>query len=133
MECPKCGAENHEEAKFCLQCGASFQTNENGEAQPQTPIQTNQIQLPRGNGVLILVLGILGLVLCPPTGIIAWIMGHQELNKIRLGQISKQDEGITRAGKILGIIGTIYFILLTIFLAIYIIFIVVVATRHGSW
>lgn len=128
MKCPKCGTENHEEAKFCLQCGQSFEMLEQGEIRPAEPVQTSQTQLPRGNGVLILVLGILGLILCPPIGIIAWIMGHQELNKIRLGQVSNQDEGLARAGKILGIIGTIYFIVITILLAFYIIFIAFVAS-----
>jgi hypothetical protein len=63
-------------------------------------------------GPLILTLGILSLVLtCAPLGIPAWIMGNRDLDLIRRGQMDPQGEGLTRAGQILGIIGTILGIL----------------------
>ena len=39
------------------------------------------------NGVLILVLGILGFMFCPLLGIFSWIMGHGSLKEIREGRM----------------------------------------------
>lgn len=70
---------------------------------PVTPSQPD-----RGRGALILVLGILSLVMFGLfTGIPAWVMGHTDLRRMREGTMERADEGITRAGMILGIIGTV--------------------------
>ena len=74
-------------------------------------------------GTLILVLGILSLVFCGLfTGIPAWIMGKGDLEKIKAGQMDPEGEGLTKAGKICGMICCILtavgfgvFILLIIF------------------
>jgi hypothetical protein len=58
-------------------------------------------------GVLILVFGILGLVLCFPFGIAAWIMGNGDLTEIRAGRLDPAGEGLTQAGRICGIVATI--------------------------
>jgi hypothetical protein len=58
-------------------------------------------------GVLILVFGILGLVLCFPFGIAAWIMGNGDLKEIRAGRLDPAGEGLTQAGRICGIVATI--------------------------
>ncbi|MEX2115940.1 MAG: DUF4190 domain-containing protein [Bacteroidota bacterium] len=72
---------------------------------PQT-IPTGQLE--RGRGALILVLGILSLVMFGLiTGIPAWVMGHTDLRRMREGKMEGTDEGLTRAGMILGIIGTV--------------------------
>ena len=57
--------------------------------------------------IVALVLGILGLAFCPPTAIVAWIIGKQELNAIARGESSAQGRGLALAGFILGIIGTV--------------------------
>ena len=57
-------------------------------------------------GTLILVLGILGLVVCPITGIFAWVMGNEDMKKIRAGRMDPEGEGITQAGRIMGIIAS---------------------------
>jgi hypothetical protein len=57
--------------------------------------------------VLILVFGILGLVLCFPFGIAAWIMGNGDLNEIRSGRMDPTGEGLTQAGRICGIVATV--------------------------
>lgn len=60
-----------------------------------------------GRGTLIFTLGILSiLVLGPILGIPAWVMGSGDLKKIRMGMISATGKGLTKAGMILGIIGT---------------------------
>ncbi len=62
-------------------------------------------------GTLILVLGILGLVVCQPIGIAAWIMGSGDLKQIDAGQMDPTGRGLTNAGKICGIVATILLVL----------------------
>ena len=66
----------------------------------------------RGN--LVLTLGIISIVLvlfCGalglPLGIAAWVMGRRDLVKIRQNLMDREGEGLTQAGLICGIIGTI--------------------------
>ena len=63
-------------------------------------------------GVLILILGILSLVGCGIiAGIPAWIMGSGDLKEIDAGTMDPSGRGLTQAGKILGMIATILFII----------------------
>jgi len=81
---------------------------------PQT---TPTGQLERGRGALILVLGILSLVMFGLiTGIPAWVMGQTDLRRMREGKMETADEGLTRAGMILGIIGTLISGLILVFM-----------------
>ena len=66
-------------------------------------------------GTLILVLGILGLVVCGPLGIAAWVMGSGDLKEINAGTMDPAGRGSTEAGKICGIIATILMIIGVIF------------------
>ena len=58
-------------------------------------------------GTLILVLGILGLVLCGPLGIAAWVMGNGDLKEIDAGAMDPSGRSLTNAGRICGMIATI--------------------------
>jgi hypothetical protein len=60
---------------------------------------------------LILVLGILGLIICQPLGIFAWIMGNGDLKQIDAGTMDSSGRSLTNAGRILGMIATILMIL----------------------
>ena len=62
-------------------------------------------------GTLILVFGILGLVVCFPFGIIAWIMGSTDLKAMDAGTMDQEGRSLTQVGKILGIIATILTVL----------------------
>lgn len=62
-------------------------------------------------GVLILVLGILSIVICQLLGPVAWIMGKGDLQKIDAGQMDREGRGLTQAGMICGIVGTVLLIL----------------------
>ena len=62
-------------------------------------------------GTLILVLGILGLVVCAPLAIVAWVMGSGDLKQMDAGTMDPGGRGITNAGKICGIVGTILLII----------------------
>jgi hypothetical protein len=55
----------------------------------------------------VLVLGILGLVVCFICGIIAWVMGKTDLREMEAGRMDRSGEGMTRAGKICGMISVI--------------------------
>lgn len=59
----------------------------------------------------ILVLGILSLVLCTPLGVFAWIMGNNDMQRIRGGYMDPEGEGMTQAGRICGIVGTVFMFL----------------------
>ena len=54
-----------------------------------------------------LVLGILGIVCCPFLGIAAWVMGTKELEAITSGRRDPANLSTAKAGRILGIIGTV--------------------------
>ena len=71
----------------------------------QIPSQGSNLQPHRG--VLILVFGILGLLVCVIFGIAAWVMGNTDLRAMQAGIMDPSGEGLTKAGKILGMIATI--------------------------
>jgi hypothetical protein len=62
-------------------------------------------------GTLVLVLGILGLIICGPLAIVAWVLGSTDLKEMDAGTMDPSGRGTTNAGKICGIIGTILLIL----------------------
>lgn len=72
----------------------------------------------------ILVLGILGLVLCQVLGPFAWVMGNKELEAIDSGRRPPENRGTANAGRILGIIGTIFLAIGVIGLIIFVLFFV---------
>jgi len=77
---------------------------------PVTSPPSRSDLLPHRGG-MILVMGILGIVICAPLAIVAWVMGQGDLGKIRSGMMDPAGQGTTQAGMILGIVGTILFIL----------------------
>jgi len=75
-------------------------------------------------GTAILVLGILGLVICAPLGIVAWVMGNNDLNEMATGAMDREGEGLTRAGQICGMIATILLIIQCLLACLWITFVV---------
>ena len=66
----------------------------------------------------ILTLGILAVVVCSILGPFAWVMGNEELRRMRAGQTPSDGWSSVVAGRVLGIIGTVLivglaFVLLT--------------------
>ena len=57
-------------------------------------------------GVIILVFGILGFVVCPFFGIAAWVMGDTDLAEIRSGRMDPAGRDLTKAGRICGMVAT---------------------------
>jgi hypothetical protein len=60
---------------------------------------------------MILVFGILGLIVCFPFGIVAWVMGNTDLKAMDAGTMDPEGRGTTQAGKIIGIVTTILTVL----------------------
>ncbi len=58
-------------------------------------------------GGMLLACGILGLLCCIVFGILAWVMGNSDLKEMAEGRMDPEGEGMTKAGKILGIIGCV--------------------------
>ena len=58
-----------------------------------------------------LVLGILGIVICGVLAPVAWVMGNNEIQAIDAGRRPPENRGTANAGKILGIIGTVFLVI----------------------
>jgi len=58
-------------------------------------------------GGMILAFGIIGLVCCVIFAILAWVMGSGDLKEMAAGRMDRTGEGMTKAGKIIGMIACI--------------------------
>ena len=79
-------------------------------AGPQFPPQP----LAPHRGGVILALGILGLVCCFICGIIAWVMGNNDLREMAAGRMDRSGQGMTQAGKICGMISVILWLIVVV-------------------
>ncbi len=76
-----------------------------------TVANPGQQQSASTQAITSLVLGILSLVCCPLLAPIAWFIGSQEVKAIREGRSPIAGEGIAKAGMIIGILGTVWMVL----------------------
>ncbi len=67
---------------------------------PQQPLKPHR-------GAVVLVLGILGIVVCFILGIVAWVMGKNDLQEMDRGVMDPAGRGLTQAGKICGIVSVV--------------------------
>jgi hypothetical protein len=75
---------------------------------PPPPIEHDPGYMPvPHHGVLILVFGILSWLVCFIFGIVAWIMANSDLRAMQEGRMDPTGEGLTKAGKIVGMISVI--------------------------
>ena len=117
--CPKCGAANAPQAKFCGTCGATLPAPAYNPPPPPTnyvgPGSSQPQPTPPGSNskaVLALVLGIASVFCCGPfTGIPAAIIGKMEMDAIKQGRSPEANMGMAKAGFWIGIVGTGLFIL----------------------
>ncbi len=72
---------------------------------PTALLSPGQQLLKCHRGGIILTLGILGIVLCFICGIIAWVMGKNDIRQMDAGTMDPAGRDLTQAGKICGIIG----------------------------
>ncbi len=101
------------------------------QAQPaaQQPVGGTPRMMQPHRGGVILALGIIGLVVCVITGIIAWVMGSSDLREMREGLRDPAGEGLTRAGMICGIIS----VAINVLVLIIWIFAVAIGAASGGW
>jgi hypothetical protein len=119
--CPKCGGWLERGMRRCPHCDAG------------TGVRDVDVRLPRrldsepDRSGLVLTLGILSLVCplicCGPGGVVlgimAWVMGQADLARMRDLRVNPDGQGLTQAGWICGIIGTVLGVLATLFLFIF--------------
>ncbi len=81
--------------------------------------------LHRHRGGLILTLGLLSFVLCfplgPASGVLAWILGTQDLRAMRRGTMDPAGRGSTETGRILGLIGTLLVLVLAMIWCVFLV------------
>jgi len=80
---------------------------------PQGGVQAAQGTMPMKphRGGAILALGIIGIVVCFITGVIAWVMGSSDLKEMDAGIRDPEGYSLTKAGMICGIIGVVISVL----------------------
>jgi hypothetical protein len=67
--------------------------------------------------VLVLALGIVGLLCCGPVSIVAFLFGKKDLEEMNAGTMDPSGRSLTNIGRILGIVGMVYFVIQLVFLA----------------
>lgn len=82
-------------------------------------------------GVLVLVFGILGMMMCGAFGIAAWMMGKNDMKEINAGRMDPEGRSLTQVGYILGIVGMVLFCLQILFIVAYIALAVVFVAAAG--
>jgi hypothetical protein len=104
MRCSACSHQNPFDSKFCARCATKLSAH-------SAPVDFGAVRarsgFVRSNATAVMVLGICSLAVCSLLGPIAWIMGRKELDRIRAGELPQSGYGMTNAGYICGIIGTI--------------------------
>jgi len=83
---------------------------------PQAAPPTAQYPMQPHRGDVVLVLGVLGIWMstCLVFGIIAWIMGNHDLAQMAAGRMDPSGRSLTNAGRILGIVGVCFAILVAV-------------------
>lgn len=83
-------------------------------------------------GVLALILGIIGLVVFQPVAPFAWVIGNREVRGVDAGRRNPANRGLGVAGKVLGIIGTVILVLEVVILAVAIVVLVATGTSSST-
>lgn len=90
-------------------------------AAPPLPVIGQHYAPAPVNGTLILVFGILSIVICGILGPVAWIMGNSALRILDTPGIDQMQRGTVVAGRICGIIGTVFLMLGVLYFALIIV------------
>lgn len=73
----------------------------------QAPAPQQQAPMKPHRGGMILAFGLIGFLCCIIFAIIAWVMGNNDLKEMAAGRMDPSGEGLTKAGKIIGMISVI--------------------------
>ncbi|MFO0925600.1 MAG: MJ0042-type zinc finger domain-containing protein [Gemmataceae bacterium] len=118
--CPECGRMNHLDSRWCSYCDVELIDDTRRPSRRDRGDRGDRRRVRRDcephRGGFILAMGIISLAVlfaCWPLaplavvpGLIAWVLGHADLRKIRDGVMDPDGEGSTQAGWVCGIIGT---------------------------
>lgn len=83
--------------------------------EPPGPSYPSAPQKTAGGAIAALVLGILSIMFCPLCGPVAWSLGRSAERDVDAGGGRLGGRGLATAGKILGMIGTAFLVLLVLF------------------
>jgi hypothetical protein len=131
--CPTCGERIGRNDKRCRYCGEDVAEEEERpwDHSYRRPVRRD---CDPHRGQLILIFGIVSLVsmLCAfllvfglPLGIVAWVLGSKDLAKMDAGTMDPEGRGLTQAGRICGIVGTILDSLYLLGCGAYVVFVIV--------
>jgi predicted Zn finger-like uncharacterized protein len=137
-DCPRCGESISSRAERCRYCGEPLKESQ-GESEDEDygPSYRRRVRRDwephRGTmvlvlGILSIVIGVIGLFL----GIAAWVMGSTDLKKMNRREMDPEGRGITQAGWICGIIGTVWQGMMSLGCVAYFIFIAVMFNTMGQ-
>lgn len=98
--CYECGAAIRSRAEICPRCGVR---------QPDDPLERGRGRLEPHRATTLLVLGIIGFFTIPFVfGPMAWFMAKEDLEKMDKGVMDPTGRSSTEMGKLLGIINTVW-------------------------
>ncbi|MHC4061962.1 MAG: DUF4190 domain-containing protein [Planctomycetota bacterium] len=75
---------------------------------PSAASRAGPQRLKAHRGGAVLALGILGLVGCFILGVIAWVMGNNDLREMDVGVMDPSGRSMTQAGKVCGIVSVVF-------------------------
>jgi len=81
----------------------------------ESPSYAQQIILKPHRAGTILTLGIIGLIICGPLCIAAWLMGDNDIREMDAGIMDKSGRSTTSTGRSLGVLGSILWIIAIVF------------------
>ncbi len=79
-----------------------------GYGQPPAPGYGYGTALKPHRGIVVLVLGICGFVVCAICGVIAWVMANNDLREMEAGTMDPEGRELTNAGRLCGMISTLF-------------------------
>ena len=93
-----------------------------------TPATLRQGPTRPHRGTAVLVMGLLGMLVFAPLGVVAWVLAVRDLRAMRNGEMDPEGRGQTTAGMVLGIIATVLMVLALIGVGV-----LLYSLSHMSW